>query len=146
MSLHTYRIDVRYESNLIAGIKILTRLITSTSTTNGYDESPLFGGSGSQSDSFVVDSGDWINKIEVQNTGAIVGGFTFYTMNGKVSKKFGNTGGQTMTIVPPTDKYRLTGVFGKSGAQLDKVGFIFTWTDWQLKHKHQITKVVYPEI
>lgn len=146
--VHTYRIDVRYEvGHLMVAIKLYTRNFESTGTGG---ESPCFGGFYGNQATFNIDKGDWITKIDLQNTGRIVGGITFFTKNGKKSDQYGNIGGTKMTIAPPTEKYRLTGVVGKSGAQVDKLGFIFTWTDWQLKddhkHKHQITRVIYPEI
>lgn len=54
-------------------------------------------------------------------------GLRFYTNTGRVSPYYGGYGGGTQMQYVPVG-FRLAGIYGRSGARLDQIGFIFTKT------------------
>lgn len=137
---HVSRIRLRSGSE-IDGIQIFASHKDSPYSTS---DSGYYGGSGGYEHYYNVQPGDWINRLDVR-AGRRIDSIAFYTKRNGGPSKYGGDGGVSFTIVPPSEDYRWTGIIGRSGDRLDKLGFIFTLAVTTMGHTHHLTKVIYPE-
>ena len=84
--------------------------------------SPQFGRSRSRYSEWTLPDDEVVTQVEYQSD-KYCRGFTLITNKGTKSPRFGTTGGSYKLVTFPHG-YRLVGVYGRSGATMDRLGFI----------------------
>ena len=105
-----------------AGVRVdFIQVLFTDGVKNTY--SPIFGGMGGVSQGWEVPHDEYITQVEYFNGADMLHGFGMITNKGTKSPFFGQASIVYHLVTFPQD-YRVIGVYGRCGTEVDKLGFV----------------------